>query len=127
MLYTIPMPTRPKVLILNRDDFMREIIGNLLHKKGYYIINAQCINDAVKQAQGMDIKHIIMSTNCDEFKGKQSIHFLMTSFANPDIFLINEAQERITYVPKDAQVDIKHLSIKNIIDYVTKQKEATSW
>ncbi len=123
MLYTVSMPTRPKILILNADDFMREIIGNLLHKKGYYIINARCINDAVKQASGMDIKHIIMSTNCDEFKGKQSINFLNVSFSNPDIFIINESKENISYLPKHAQVDIDKLSIQNIINYITDQEK----
>ena len=68
------MPDRRKILIVEHDDFLREIIGNLLHKKNLYILSAFCIENGIKEAQGKHIDTIILGTSCPDYNGKNSIH-----------------------------------------------------
>ena len=109
------MPHRTKVLIIENDDFLREILGNLLHKKELYIFDAPTIEKAVHLVGEQHIQKIIIGTSSDDFEGKKTIHFLRKKFSNPRIFLINQTTKPVSYLPKQDQILESKLSIKSII------------
>lgn len=113
------MPHRVKILILEHDDFLREILGNLLHKKGFYIINGATIKRGIQHADKHHIDRIIIGSSCKDFKGRSSINYLHKLYGNPHFMLINNGDKAVSYLPKDQQILTKHLSIQKIIDTIT--------
>lgn len=110
------MPHRRKILIIEHDDFLREILGNLLHKNGNYIINGFCIKDGIEQAQGKKIDLVIVGTSCKNYGGKKSINYIQKEFGpTVNIFILNSSEKIIDFIPKDKQIKISELSIKDII------------
>lgn len=110
------MPHRRKILIIEHDDFLREILGNLLHKENLYILNAFCIKKGMKEARGKNIDTIILGTSCPDYKGKNSLHYLRKEFGqNIDFFILNTTNKNIDFIPVDMQMKISELSIKDII------------
>jgi DNA-binding response OmpR family regulator len=113
------MPTRVRILILENDDFLREILGNLLHKKGFYIINGFCIEEGVNNAKDDRIDRIILGTSCDGFKGKSTVNYLKKIFNNPEILLLNSGSKTVNYVPHSHQLLMKNLSIQEVIEKIS--------
>jgi len=119
------MPYRKKILILEHDDFLREIIGNLLHKRGGYILNGDSLENGLAEAQNHQVDTVIVGNSCPDFKGKQSINFIEKTFNRPEIFLINKKPVLVDYLPEKDQFLIKELSVKKILDTVlTKENTA---
>ncbi|MCI5050781.1 MAG: hypothetical protein MRY57_00525 [Candidatus Pacebacteria bacterium] len=114
------MSHRRKILILENDEFLREIIGNLLHKKGGYILNSSSIEDGLKETSGKNIGAVILGTSCPEFKGLKSINYIKKKLENPntDFFIINHLNTTIKGFPKDKQMKIEDLSIQKILNTV---------
>lgn len=113
------MPKREKILILENDDFLREILGNLLHKKGFYITNGFSIEDGVKTTGERSIDRVIVGTSCKDFRGKPSIHFIRKKFNNPRIFLINQGNRSVRFLPKQDQINVSHLSVQDIVNRIS--------
>ncbi len=106
---------RKKILIVEHDDFLREILGNLLHKNGYYIISDFCINNGFKLSKNKKIDSIIIGTSCKEYEGKKTIHYIKKQFGNVNIFVINNTEDVIDFIDKDKQIKTSELSIKQIL------------
>ncbi len=113
------MPHRNKILILENDDFLREILGNLLHKKGAYILNGFTIAQGVKQAENQSIDTIILGTSCKDCDGKSTIHYLNTLFDYPKFFIINNSNQELTFAKDHPQIMLKDLSVEKIIETVS--------
>lgn len=113
------MPHRKKILIAERDDFLREIIGNLLHKKGFYVLNGLCIEDAIQESKGHKIDTIILGTSCRDYKNKKSIQYIKKNIAINNFYILNDSEKELDFVPADMQMKISELSIQKIIDRFT--------
>ncbi len=114
------MLQRPKILIVEHDDFLREILGNLLHKKGNYILSGFCIEKTLEEAAGKHIHLVILGTSCERYEGEKTIHYLRKRLGEHLIFyLINHQQEPISFLGKEHQIAITELSIQKIIHDVT--------
>ena len=113
------MSKQVKILILENDDFLREILGNLLYKKGFFVINGFSIKDGMENTGDQNIHRIIIGSSCEDFRGKQSFHFLRKRFGKPRIFLINRGNRSVSYIPKQDQITISRLSIQKIIDRIS--------
>lgn len=110
------MPYRRKILIIEHDDFLREILGNLLHKEGMYILNGFCIEDGIETAHGKNIDTIILGTSCPDYNGKKSMNHLRKELGpNIDFFILNTTNKNIDFVSIEMQMKISQLSIKDII------------
>ena len=116
------MPNRNKILILETDDFLREIIGNLLHKRGGYILNGSCVHDGLEQVNNRHITTVILSTSCPEYKGKETIKFIihhLNQINAPDFFIINHTGKHIGYIADTKQMSVDDLSIEKLIESIT--------
>lgn len=105
-----------KILILENDDFLRELLGNLLHKKNCYIMNGSTIERGIIEVALRKVDTIILGTSCKDFQGKNTIHFLRKKFPEVKIFLINDENIYVNYLPQTEQILVKDLSIQKIID-----------
>lgn len=114
------MPIRNKILIMENDEFLREIIGNLLHKKGGYILNASNIEQGLNETSGKNITTVILGTSCSEFKGKESINYIKKRLGNPHtkFFIINHRNKVIDGIEKEYQMKIEDLSIEKILNVI---------
>jgi DNA-binding response OmpR family regulator len=113
------MPHRAKILILENDDFLREILGNLLHKEDFYILNGSSIERGIEQAGKQHIDRVIVGSSCEDFKGKQSINYLRKHFSKPRIFLVNDGHKSVPYLPKQDQILTRKLSVQKILDRIS--------
>ncbi len=114
------MEERVKILILEHDDFLREILGNLLYKKGLSILNGTTIEQGLKETEHQLVSCVILGTSCIDFRGTSSIHFIKKQFGNDvDIFIINTESKALDYHPSEKQIMVKDLSVSKIIDYFT--------
>jgi DNA-binding response OmpR family regulator len=107
-----------KVLILEDDDFLRELLGNLLHKNNCYIMNGSTIERGINEVALRKVDKIILGTSCKDFDGKATIHFLIKKFPEVEIFLINNGDHHVTYLPNSQQMLVSNLSIQGIIDRI---------
>jgi DNA-binding NarL/FixJ family response regulator len=112
------MSYRKKILILEHDDFLREIIGNLLHKRDGYILNGACIEEGLADAKNHQIDTVIVGDSCPDYNDKQSINYLKKNFNDPELFLINTKANEVNYLPKKHQFMTKDLSIQHILESV---------
>jgi len=114
------MSQRKKILIMENDEFLREIIGNLLHKKGGYVLNASDIEDGLNETSGGNISTVIVGTSCTEFTGKESIQYIKKKLGNPNtqFFIINHLEKEIPGVAKERQMKIENLSIQKILNVI---------
>ena len=114
------MPHRNKILIMENDEFLREIIGNLLHKKGGYILNASNIEQGLNETSGKSITTVILGTSCSEFKGKESINYIKKKLGNQNtqFFIINHLNKEIPGIPQERQMKIENLSIQKILNVI---------
>ena len=111
------MSDRRKILIIEHDDFLREILGNLLHKQGNYILNGSCIEKGIQEAEGKNIHAVILGTNCRQFQGKQSLEYIRKKLGNTvNFFIINDTNETLDFVADDAQMNIDDLSVQTILE-----------
>jgi len=115
------MPHRQKILILEKDDFLREILGNLLHKEGGYLFSAFSLKEGLKDTRNHKIDTIILGTSCDEYKGKESLTYIRKQLVDsqPKFFIINHTEDELDVVPKDQQMKTSELSIEKIIDVIS--------
>lgn len=111
---------RKKILILENDDFLREILGNLLHKKGFYIISEHRIEKGLDESHKQNIDLVILGTSCFEYKGKETLSLIRKKLGKPNLpfFIINETNSVLSFVKKDEQIVNKELSIQRIISRV---------
>lgn len=116
------MPHRKKILILIHDDFLRELLGNLLHKDGYFILNGSTIEEGVKGASGNHIDLVILDSDCKDYKDKSSLHYINKELENPEVFLIHDGSRATSYLSKDHQMLNKKLSVREIIQWVEDQQ-----
>ena len=113
------MPHRPKILIIENDDFLREILGNLLHKAGYYILSDFCIEHILKEHDYHNISLVILGTSCKKFEGKKTIHYLQKILGqNIKYYIINNTEKRLNFIPKEQQILTSELSIQKILSDV---------
>lgn len=122
LVYNDIMPHRNKILILETDDFLREIIGNLLHKRGGYILNGTCISDGLEQVNNRHITTVILSTSCPEYKGKETLKFIthqLNQINAPEFFIINHTGQHIGYISDAQQMSVDDLSIEKLIERIT--------
>ena len=104
---------------MEHDDFLREILGNILHKKGNYIISTFRIEEAIKEAGSHDISLVILGTSCPFFKGKETLQYLRKNLSGePEFFIINEADGNLDFLPTHKQINIQELSLKKIFKQV---------
>ena len=114
------MPHRQKILILEKDDFLREILGNLLHKEGGYLFSEFSLEDGLKATRGHKIDTVILGTSCSEYKGKETLRYITKSLeeSQPQFFIINHTEDELDVVPKSQQMKISELSIEKLIDVI---------
>ncbi len=110
------MPDRNKILILENDDFLRELLGNLLHKKGNYILNGSSIERGVTNTKNQKISQVILGTSCPDFNDKSSINYLKQNL-DPQIkiFVINAGSKKLPYIDSKKQMFVSELSVSEII------------
>ena len=113
------MEHRKKILILQSDDFLRELLGNLLHKDGFYILNGSSIQSGLKDRGGHHVNTVIVNSDCEDYKGKSTIHYLRNELDNPQIFLIHDGARKVSYLPSEDQMNIKKLSVEEILKRVS--------
>jgi DNA-binding NtrC family response regulator len=111
----VTMSKRSKILIIEHDDFLREIVGNLLHKEGYYILNGDTIEHGISTASSHDISLIIIGSSCPDYREKKSINFLRTHFPEASFLLLNTHDHEVDFVPIEQQVAISRLSVQEIL------------
>ncbi len=110
------MKHKKKILILENDDFLREILGNLLHKKGFYILNGFSVTQGVKEAKKNKIDLIILGTSCKDYHEKHSFHFIKKELGfQGDYFILKNENEIITSIPESQQMNISSLSVHEVI------------
>lgn len=111
---------RQKILILEKDDFLREILGNLLHKRGGYLFSEFSLEEGLKATQGHQVDTVILGTSCDEYKGKETLKYITKQMngSQPTFFIINDGKDEIDFVPKEQQMKISNLSIEKILDAI---------
>ncbi len=113
------MPHRRKILIVEHDDFLREILGNLLHKEGNYIISGFCVEKTLEEARGKHISLVILGTSCKRYEGKKSIHYLQKNLGHEvQFYIINHSEKEIDFIPQDMQMKVSELSVKKIIEKI---------
>ena len=112
------MPYRKKILIIENDDFLREIIGNLLHKNEYYIINSNSIQTGIEKAQHEHISYVILGTSCQDYKGKNTLNYIKRNLGEANIYILNTTQKNIPGIEKDNQMKISELSIKTLLQEI---------
>ncbi len=114
------MPYRNKILIIEHDDFLREIIGNLLHKRGGYILNGVCIQDGIKESRNHKITTVILGTSCPDYKGKETLGYIKREMENPNIrfYILNDTNKELPFVGDQDQIQIKDLSVQEILDAI---------
>ena len=111
------MSDRRKILIIENDDFLREILGNLLHKQGNYILNGSCIEKGIQTAESENIHTVILGTDCRKFQGKQSLAYIRKKLgSHVNFFIINDTDEKLDFVDDNMQMNISDLSIQTILD-----------
>ena len=113
------MPHRKKILILENDDFLREILGNILHKNNNYIINGSTIHQGIEHSIGMNIDTVILGTSCVDYKQKNTIHYIQTRLGLVDVYLLNNQKKHVDYFPENKQIKISELSIEEILRELT--------
>lgn len=115
------MSHRNKILILENDDFLREIIGNLLHKEGGYILNGFSVQSGIENARNHSITTVILGTSCTDYKGKETLAYLKKELDNPNLefFVINHQNKKLSFIESDQQMTIDNLSIKKILYAIT--------
>lgn len=121
LVYNRSMPNRQKILILEHDDFLREILGNLLHKRGGYIINGSTIEKGLSKVYEQHINTVIMGTSCVEYKGKETLGYIKKQLdqqSPPEFFIINNTDKKLSFVPRENQMSIENLSIEKIIEAI---------
>lgn len=109
------MSQRSKILIIEHDDFLREIIGNLLHKEGYYILNGDTIEHGISTASSHDISLIIIGSSCPDYHENKSINYLHTHFPEALFLLLNTYDYEVDFLPIEQQVSVSKLSIQEIL------------
>ena len=114
------MRHRQKILIIEKDDFLREILGNTLHKKGGYLFSAFCLKDGLEDVKGHRIDTIILGTSCDGYKGKETLSYIRKHLpdSSPYFFIINDTGASLDFVPEDQQIMTKDLSIEAILQKI---------
>lgn len=100
------------------DDFLRELVGNILHKQGYYILNGSSIQLGINEAEQHRIDMVIINSDCPDFDDKSSIHYLQKELESPRIFLIHDGSKRVDYLPQEDQMFLKDLSVQKILEWV---------
>lgn len=101
------------------DDFLRELVGNFLHTKGYYILNGDSITKGMKEAENHHIDMVIINSDCSDFNGKSSIHHLKKELDSPKLFLIHDGSKSVDYISDENQMLLKDLSIKKIVEHAS--------
>lgn len=116
----LPMSKRQKILILENDDFLREIIGTQLHKKGGYLLTAFSIAEGIEQAKDHHIDTIILGTSCPEYKGKETLAYINKQLEQNDInfFIINHENKDLDFVDSSHQMRCEELSIRDIVNAI---------
>lgn len=115
------MPKRKKILIIEHDDFLREILGNLLHKNNFYIKNGSSIHQGVKNCHNKSIDIIILGTSCRDFEDRKTINYIKKNI-NPHLFLIlNHTKKKTGLVPTNQEFFVSDLSIEKIIHFFLKK------
>lgn len=109
------MAKRKKILILEHDEFLREILGNLLHKKDYFILNGVNINQGIEKTQKVHIDYIILGTSCLDFKGRSSFSYIHKYHPKVKIFSINADNKFHKHLEKSDQMLLSELSVKKTL------------
>jgi DNA-binding NtrC family response regulator len=113
------MPFRRKILIVENDDFLREILGNLLHKDGNYIISGFCVEETLAEVRGKNISLVILGTSCERYEGKKSIHYIQKNLGHDiQFFIINNSKKEIDFVPKNMQMKVSELSVSKLVEKI---------
>ncbi len=110
---------RKKILILEHDDFLREVLGNTLHKQGNYILNGFSIQKGVARAKNENIDYVILGTSCRDYDPKHSLNFIKKQFGPEiSIFVINTSESDILHIDKEDQIKTSKLSLESILKRV---------
>ncbi len=109
------MPHIQKILIIEHDDFLRGIIGNLLHKNGLYIINGFCIQSGLKKSKNQKVDVVILGTSCSDYEGKKTISYIQKELGSVKFFIINNKNTEIDFIDSDMQMKTSELSIEKIV------------
>ncbi len=110
------MKERKKILILENDDFLREILGNLLHKKGAYILNGSSIKKGIQEAKGHRIHTVILSDSCTDYDLKHSFNFIKKECGiDAKVFFIHSQEKNVPFLEDEYQMKREHLSIEQIL------------
>lgn len=112
--------SRLKILILENDDFLRELLGNILHKQGYYILNGTSIDQGVSDVENHHIDIVILGASCPDYKGSSSFNFVNKNLGNPQVFLIPLGNKKESFLPKSQQFPTDSLSVKEMINVITR-------
>ncbi len=113
---------RKGIIIIEYDDFLREILGNLLHKMGYYIVSGERVLSVHRQLSKHSFHLAILGEDVKDFYGKRTFNELLreTGNTNMEFFLITEHGESPLVASND-QIDVSELSIKKILNHVQRK------
>jgi len=110
---------RKGIIIVEYDDFLREILGNLLHKMGYYIVSGESIAKVRKQLKQHPYHLAILGESVKDFYGKKTMREITHDTGNIrlDFFLITESG-RNPLAAEEKQIPTEKLSLRKILHYV---------
>ncbi len=109
---------RKGIIIVEHDDFLREILGNLLHKVGYYIVSGESITSVRGKLSQHSFHLAIVGENVKDFYGRKTIQDIQRETGNNHIafFLITENGTNPLVEAKN-QIDVSRLSIRKILNH----------
>ncbi len=111
--------SRKKILILEDDDFLREILGNLLHKQGCFILNGRTLEEGLRDAHKQHIDVVIIGTSCSDIKSEGVLHYLKERIGGHiNFFVIHQDNEIFEGLPQEQQISLSNLSVSKIINTI---------
>ena len=113
------MADRKKILIIQNDDFMRELLGNLLHKEGFYILNGSTVEEGLNHTINHHIDIVIISSDCPDYEGKSTFNYIMKRLETAQPFVIHQETRSLPYLYKDDQMSIDKFCIPHLIKRVS--------
>ncbi len=110
---------RKGIIIVEHDDFLREILGNLLHKVGYYIVSGESIASIRNRLHQHSFHLAILGEDVKDFYGRKTMQEISQEAGNPhlDFFLITE-KGTSPLIGIQKQMDVSNLSLRKILSHV---------
>ena len=108
-----------KVLIVEDDQFFREMLIPLLENKGYDIDSAENGMEAIKKLQGHSYEIIILDRNLPEVRGEEILNLIKMQKSSPRVIVVTGegeigTRQEMLFQGADAYLE-KPFEVKDLI------------